>query len=79
MSEDARHRLFHAASATGDAETIKRVGVKIGILNDDNTPTEDNLEFVTEHVGWVLRNSEFVQSINTQSKARAYVEAHIND
>jgi hypothetical protein len=79
MSEDARHRLFHAASATGNPETIKRVGVKIGILNDDNTATEDNLEFVTEHVGWVLRNSDFVQSINTQAKARAYVEAHIND
>lgn len=79
MSEDARHRLFHAASATGDPQTVKRVGVKIGILNDDNTPSEDNLEFVTEHVGWVLRNSDFVQSINTQAKARAYVEAHIND
>jgi cytoskeletal protein RodZ len=79
MSEDARHRLFHAASATGDADIVRRVGVKIGILKSDNTPTEDNIDFVTEHVGWVFRNTDFIKSIDTPEKARAYVNAHIND
>ncbi len=79
MSDDARHKLFHAASVTGDAETIKRVGVKIGILKDDDTPTDDNLSFITQHAAWVFRNKDFVQSINSQAKARAYVDAHIND
>ena len=79
MSNDARHKLFHAASVTGDPETIKRVGVKIGILKEDDSPTEDNLSFMTEHATWIFRNRDFIESIGNQAKARAYVNAHIND
>ena len=79
LSEDTRHKLFHAASMTRDTDMIHRVGVKIGILNSDYTPKEDNVEFATEHVSWVFRNTDFIQSVDTPAKARAYVNAHIND
>jgi len=79
QSDDQRHRLLYAATVTGDAEVIQRVSKKIGILKDDHTPTETNIEFMTQHVGWVLRNSDFVQSLSTPEKARAYVDKHIND
>ena len=79
LSEDQRHRLFHAAGVTGDADIIQRVSRKIGILKSDNSPTDTNVEFATEHVGWVLRNTDWIRSIDTPAKARAYVNAHIND
>ncbi len=79
LSDDQRHRLFHAASVSGDADLIQRVGKKIGIVKSDNTPADNNVEFATEHVAWVFRNTDFVQSINTPAKARAYVNEHIND
>ena len=79
LSEDDQHRLFHAASATGDAEVLRRVRKKLGLLNSDNTPSEKTVDFAAEHVGWLLRNSDFVQSMNTPAKARDYVDKHIND
>jgi hypothetical protein len=77
MSDDDKHKLYQAASMTGEAELLRRVCVKLGLMNDDFTPTGDNYEkFVAEHVGWVMRNTAFIQSINSQEKARAYVNEH---
>src|SRR6185369_9676775 len=33
MSDDDKHKLFYAASITGDTELINRVNVKLGIVN----------------------------------------------
>ena len=49
MSDDDKHKLFHAASLTGDAELIQRVNVKIGILNDDFTPGDAYQQFAIDH------------------------------
>ena len=76
MSDDDKHKLFQAASMTGDAELIRRVNVKIGILNEDFTPGKDYQKFVGEHVGWAFQNVDFIQSVNTPEKARAYVADH---
>jgi len=73
LSEDDKHKLYQAAFMTGDQEMIRRVNVKLGLMNEDFTPGEKYEEFVTEHVTWVFRNTGFIQSINTQEKARAYV------
>ena len=32
--------------------------------------------FVAEHVNWVMRNTDFIKSINTPAKARVYVNEH---
>ena len=79
LSDDDKHKLYHAALMTGDQQLIQRVSVKMGLLNDDFTPGAEWEEFVGNHVGWVLRNSSFIQSINTEEKAREYVNDNFPD
>src|SRR5215216_420563 len=73
VSEEDKHRLYHAAGMTADTELINRVNVKLGLLNEDFTPGEDYQKFVVSHVDWTIRNTDFINSINTAEKARAYV------
>jgi len=76
MSDDDKHKLYQAASMTGEGEVVRRVSVKLGLVDDDFTPRADYEKFVAEHVSWVIRNTDFIQSINTPAKARAYVNEH---
>src|SRR5215212_360085 len=76
LSEDDKHKLYYAAGMTGDAELIRRVSVKIGLMNDDYTPGDHYQEFLIEQAKWSLRNIDFINSINTPEKARAYVNTH---
>ena len=76
MSEDARHRLYQAAGMTGDSELILRVIRKIGL--GDGTG-DDHTEFTKGHYPWAMKNLEFVRSVDTPEKARAYVEKHMDD
>jgi hypothetical protein len=73
MSDDDKHKLYHAATVTGDAELIRRVNVKLGLLNDDFTAGEKMRDFALDHVSWAFRNSDFIQEMNTAEKARTYV------
>ena len=79
MSDDEKHRLFYAASETKDSDTMVRVWKKLGLTDADGTPDERYAAFARDHIGWLFRNSDFMQEVNTEQKARAYVEAHIND
>jgi hypothetical protein len=79
MPEDDKHKLYQAAMMTGDAELGKRVSIKLGLLNDDNTPTEYYEQFITGHIEWAPRNLKFIQSIGTPEKARAYVDLNLPD
>jgi hypothetical protein len=79
MSDDDKHKLYQAAAMTGDQELGRRVSVKIGLMEEDYTPGDQYSQFLTDHVTWVLRNTDFIQSINTPEKARAYVNANIPD
>ena len=76
LSDDDKHKLFYAATVTGDTELINRVNVKIGILNADFTPGDDYQQFVAEHAKWSFQNLDFIRSVNTPEKARAYVNEH---
>ena len=76
LSNDDKHKLYQAASMTGEAEVVRRVSVKLGLVEDDFTPKGEYQDFVAEHVSWVIRNTDFIQSINTPAKARAYVNDH---
>ena len=73
MSDDDKHKLYQAATITGDAELLRRVSVKIGLMEDDYTPGPNYQSFVIEHVGWVMRNRDFILSVDTPEKAREYV------
>ncbi|SRR6266496_1038250 len=79
MSDDDKHKLFQAASMTQDADLVSRVGKKIGLVNDDNSPGDDYAGFVKDHIIWAFKNGDFINSVNTPEKARAYVDAHIDD
>ena len=76
MSDDEKHRLFQAVNVTGDSELMQKVWRKIGFPS----PTGPEYEkFVGEHFSWAMKNLDFMQSVNTPEKGRAYVEAHLND
>jgi hypothetical protein len=76
MSDDDKHKLYFAAGMTGEGEVVRRVSVKLGLTDEDFTPGENYEKFVNEHIGWVARNGDFIQTVNTPAKARAYVNEH---
>ena len=76
MSDDDKHKLFQAASMTGDGELVRRVLVKMGLMNEDYTPGDKYSNFMAQHIAWGGRNADFIVSINTPEKARAYVNEH---
>ena len=78
MSDDDKHKLYQAAGMTGDAELIRRVSIKIGLMDEDYTPGDNYQSFVSDHVDWALRNTDFINSINTPEKARAYLNQHMD-
>jgi len=79
ISDDDKHKLFQAVSMTKDTELMHRVWKKLGLMGDDNTPNDAYAEFVKDHVVWLFKNTDFIQSVNTEEKAREYVDAHIDD
>ena len=78
MSDDDKHKLFQAAAVTGDTQLQRRVWVKIGIMNEDFTEGEKFSSFAAEHVGWAIRNYQWMQSVNTAEKGRAYCDQHMD-
>ena len=79
MSDDDKHKLYHAATVTGDGELIRRVNVALGLLNDDFTPGDKMQDFLIDHAAWMFRSSDFIQEINSAEKARAYVNENFPD
>src|SRR3954451_11424025 len=78
ISDDDKHKLYQAAGTTGDAELIRRVSIKIGLMGEDYTPGDNYQSFVSEHFEWATRNTAFIQSISSPEKARAYINAHMD-
>jgi hypothetical protein len=76
MSDDDKHKLFQAAGVTHDSQLIMKVLKKIGFPSGTG---EGYQKFSQEHFAWALKNLEFMQSVNTPEKGRAYVEAHLDD
>jgi hypothetical protein len=76
MSDDDKHKLFQAAGMTYDNPLILRVLRKLGFGSGVGSDYE---QFLKDHASWSLRNLQFINSINTPEKARAYVEAHLDD
>jgi hypothetical protein len=79
MSEDDKHKLFQAASVAGDSALLQRVLKKLGLFTSAGSPSDKYTEFAKNHFVWALRNTEFIQSLDTPEKARAYVNEHIDD
>lgn len=78
MSDDDKHKLLMAASFANDSEMMQRVIRKLGFITDTGV-APDYAEFLQEHAEWAHRNQDFINSVNTQESARAYLSAHIDD
>jgi len=76
-TDDDKHKLFQAASMTGDAEVVQKVVKKLGLFKANGTPADDYPQFIKDHVIWGASNSDFIRSLDTPDKARAYVDAHL--
>jgi hypothetical protein len=79
MADDDKHKLYQAAAGTQDQETIRKVWMKLGLMKASGALSDDYGPFVREHIGWLFKNAGFIQTVNTPEKARAYVDAHIDD
>ena len=77
LSSDDKHKLFQAATMTGDSAVINRVYIKLGLFKDDFTPTDEYQQFAKDHSAWVFGNMDFIRTIATPEKALAYVEEHL--
>ena len=77
LSTDEKHRLFQAAAITGDIELQRRVWVKLGIIEEDFSQGDKYYEFATAHGPWVVRNYQWVATMDTAEKGRAYVNEHL--
>ena len=78
MSDDDKHKLVQAAGMTNDSEVMQRVLRKLGFITSAGVG-EGYQQFLRDHPSWATKNVQFIRSINTPEKARAYVDAHIND
>jgi hypothetical protein len=76
MSNDDKHKLFQAVGATKDDQLLMKVLARIGFPNASGDGYD---QFMEEHVFWALKNFEFMDTVNTPEKGRAYVEAHLDD
>jgi hypothetical protein len=76
MSEDDKHKLFQAVGATKDDQLLMKVLAKIGFPNASGVGYD---KFMEDHPSWAMKNFEFMDTVNTPEKGRAYVNAHIND
>lgn len=76
MTESDKHKLYQAAGMTKDTALMTRVIRKLGL--GDGTG-DAHQKFIKEHFAWAMKNLEFIQSVNTPEKAKAYVDAHIDD
>ena len=76
MSDDDKHKLFQAVGATKDDQLLMKVLARIGFPNASGAGYD---QFMEDHVFWALKNFEFMDTVNTPEKGRAYVEAHLDD
>lgn len=76
LSDDDKHKLFQAAGITKDNALIMKVLSKIGFESGTGDAYQ---QFVKEHFEWAMKNLDFMKTIDTPEKGRAYVEAHIDD
>lgn len=77
LSDDDKHKLYQAAAVTADFELQRRVWVKIGILDEDFSQGDKFTAFAAEHVAWAIRNYQWVGTMDSADKGRAYINEHL--
>lgn len=77
MSDDDKHKLFQAASITGDPTLILEAYKKMELVDSNGQPTPAFEPFTKTHMDWAIKNAAWVQEHNDQNKAREYVKSHM--
>lgn len=77
MSETDKYRLFYAAAKSGDTSLQQRAAKKVGIFDSGGMPTSTYQSFTKGMINWAFTDSEWVQTIDTLAKGRAYAEARL--
>jgi hypothetical protein len=77
LSTDDRHKLFQAAGAMGDDALRIEVSKKLGLLDANGQPTAAFEPFTNEHLGWAMKNIEFIKEHMPPDKAKEYVNKHM--
>ena len=78
-SDDDKHKLYTAATFSQDSELILKTLKNTGLYKADNTPGPGYEEFIKDHVVWTIQNMEFINTVNSPEKGRAYVESHLKE
>lgn len=77
MSETDKYRLFYAAAKSGDTDLQQRAAKKVGIVDEDGMPSSTYESFTKGMINWAFTDREWVQTMDTPEKARAYAEARL--
>lgn len=77
MSETEKYRLFYAAAKSGDTDLQQRAARKVGIVDANGVPTSTYQSFTKGMINWAFTDSEWVQTMDSAQKARAYAEQRL--
>jgi hypothetical protein len=76
-SSDDKHKLFQAASMTGDSSLIMDMYQRIGLAKSATAVDADAVQkFTADHQAWVQSNIAFIQEVADAQKARDFYEKH---
>lgn len=78
MTNEEKYRLFWAATKTDDKFLQVEAAKKIGVIDGSGRPTPSYQEFVRNATSWAVNDVAFIRSVDTPSKARTYVNAHMD-
>ena len=84
LTDDEKHRLYAAALATSDSpldtDLFKQVCQRIEIFDANNSPNDQYLKFVAQHIDWSMKSAtnEFRREIDSKDKARDYISKHLS-
>lgn len=78
MSDDDKHRLYHAATMSGDKDLVTQVEQKLGLFDANKKPTPAHDQFKKEHKEWVKQNAAWVKEYKDRKKAKEYVNSHLS-
>ena len=78
MTDEEKYRLFYAATKTEDKFLQSEAAKKIGIIDASGQPTASYKTFVTNATSWAMNDVDFIRTVDTPAKARAYVNSHMD-
>jgi hypothetical protein len=78
MTDEEKYRLFYAATKTEDKFLQAQAARKIGVIDGSGKPTSSYGTFVSNAMSWATNDVAFIRSVDSPTKARAYVNAHMD-